>query len=234
MIPSRTCPSFFLFRVFHSFNHSFGCSAFLVFCPFVAGYCCAGPSTEHNTLEPMTKNHTHHAHTQEKRIGQLRKYPNQPVVGFRYVGMSWSSFFEGDQEPEKIAMGKSWGASMAVEDTGSGLARCVSLSLSLSLSFVFVSRLPGGFTQREGCCYGFVWLVSVCRSWFCSVVSGFEVQVALFGQSRLVVSAVDDLLDLALVRVCYKQYKQSFFFSFSKAVFGNGRPHGWMIRLPPK
>ncbi|CAM9467343.1 unnamed protein product [Scytosiphon promiscuus] len=61
--------------------------------------------------------------TLEKKIGQLKKYPNQPMVGFRYVGMSWSSFFEGDQQPEKISMGKSWGAGMAVENTGSGLAR---------------------------------------------------------------------------------------------------------------
>lgn len=60
---------------------------------------------------------------QEKKLGQLRKYPNQPVVGFRYVGMSWSSYFEGDQQPEKLSMGKSYGAKMAVENTGSGLAR---------------------------------------------------------------------------------------------------------------
>lgn len=62
---------------------------------------------------------------QEKRIGQLKKYPNQPVVGFRYVGMSWSSYFEGDQQPQKLSMQKSWGAGMAVENTGSGLARWV-------------------------------------------------------------------------------------------------------------
>lgn len=60
---------------------------------------------------------------QEKKIGQLRKYPNQPVVGFRFVGMNWSSFFEGDQQPEKVSMGKEWGAKMAVEETGGGLAR---------------------------------------------------------------------------------------------------------------
>ncbi|CAN0292013.1 unnamed protein product, partial [Ectocarpus sp. 12 AP-2014] len=60
---------------------------------------------------------------EEKKIGQLRKYPNQPMVGFRYVGMSWSSFFEGDQVPEKISENKKWGAGMAVEDTGGGLAR---------------------------------------------------------------------------------------------------------------
>eukprot|EP00752_Nemacystus_decipiens_P003385 g3132.t1 len=60
---------------------------------------------------------------EEKKIGQLRKYPNQPVVGFRYVGMSWSSYFEGDQQPQKLSMTKSWGAGMAVENTGSGLAR---------------------------------------------------------------------------------------------------------------
>ena len=64
---------------------------------------------------------------QEKKIGQLKKYPNQPVVGFRYVGMSWSSYFEGDQQPQKLQMQKSWGAGMAVENTGSGLARWVFL-----------------------------------------------------------------------------------------------------------
>lgn len=63
------------------------------------------------------------SHDQEKKIGQLRKYPNQPMVGFRYVGMSWSSFFEGDEQPEKMKAGKDWGAGMAVENTGSGLAR---------------------------------------------------------------------------------------------------------------
>lgn len=49
-------------------------------------------------------------------------------MGFRYVGMSWSSYFEGDQQPQKLSMKKSWGAGMAVENTGSGLARWVLLS----------------------------------------------------------------------------------------------------------
>lgn len=44
-------------------------------------------------------------------------------MGFRYVGMSWSSYFEGDQQPQKLSMQKSWGAGMAVENTGSGLAQ---------------------------------------------------------------------------------------------------------------
>ncbi|CAM9939264.1 unnamed protein product [Ascophyllum nodosum] len=59
---------------------------------------------------------------EEKKQGQLKKYPNQSTVGFRYVGMSWSSYFEGDQQPTKLSKDKSWGAKMSVEDSGSGLA----------------------------------------------------------------------------------------------------------------
>lgn len=59
--------------------------------------------------------------SQEKKVGQLRKYPNQPMVGFRYVGMSWSSYVEGDEQPIKVGKDKSWGAKMPVEDSGRGL-----------------------------------------------------------------------------------------------------------------
>lgn len=74
---------------------------------------------------PQKRNFTNP--NQEKKIGQLKKYPNQPVVGFRYVGMSWSSYFEGDQQPQKLSKKKDWGAGMAVDNTGSGLARWVLL-----------------------------------------------------------------------------------------------------------
>ena len=45
------------------------------------------------------------------------------MVGFRYVGMSWSSYHAGDEQPQKLSMGKEWGAGMEVEDTGAGLAK---------------------------------------------------------------------------------------------------------------
>lgn len=59
---------------------------------------------------------------QEKRLGQLRKYPNQPIVGFRYVGMKWASFAEEGEDFEEVAKKKVWGAKMPVEDNGLGLA----------------------------------------------------------------------------------------------------------------
>lgn len=60
---------------------------------------------------------------QEKKIGQLKKYPNQPMTGFRYVGMSWWSHAKGDEQAEKVSKGKEWGAEMDVEDCGYGLAK---------------------------------------------------------------------------------------------------------------
>ena len=85
------------------------------------------PKPKPNPTQPNQTKPNQTKPNQEKKIGQLKKYPNQPVVGFRYVGMSWSSYFEGDQQPQKLQMQKSWGAGMAVENTGSGLARWVFL-----------------------------------------------------------------------------------------------------------
>lgn len=59
---------------------------------------------------------------QEKKMGQLRKYPNQPVVGFRFVGMRWSNFYEGGEKPQTVTKTKEWGAELPVEDTAAGLA----------------------------------------------------------------------------------------------------------------
>lgn len=60
---------------------------------------------------------------QEKRLGQLRKYPNQSIVGFRYVGMGWWPYTKGGERVEKVKKDKRWGAEMSVENTGSGLAK---------------------------------------------------------------------------------------------------------------
>lgn len=62
---------------------------------------------------------------QEKRLRQARKYPNQPVVGFRYVGMRWASFYEGGEQPRTVQKGKDWGANMLVENYGLGMATWV-------------------------------------------------------------------------------------------------------------
>lgn len=90
---------------------------FLVIADMCSGFdrpCVMDVKMGRTTVEPNED--------EEKRLRQARKYPNQPVVGFRYVGMRWASFYEGGEQPRTVQKGKDWGANMLVENYGLGMA----------------------------------------------------------------------------------------------------------------